>query len=77
MATVMAYSKDSMGAGGPVRKKLKTSDLPIASATRAAIETLAHTFKKKGNYDNLRKQAWEALEAGVCFPSYKFEDWRC
>lgn len=65
MATAMAYSKDSKSDSGPVRKKLKTSDLPLASATRAAIEGLAHTFKKKGGYDSLRKQVWEDLEKSV------------
>jgi hypothetical protein len=65
MATAMAYSKDSKSSAGPVRKKLKTSDLPLASATRAAIEGLAHTFKKKGGYDSLRKQVWEDLEKSV------------
>jgi hypothetical protein len=68
MATTMSFSKDSKTATGPVRKKLKTSDLPLASATRAAIEGLAHTFKKKGGYDSLRKQVWADLEGGVSFP---------
>lgn len=71
MATAMAYGKDSANgaapAGPPARKKLKTSDLPLASATRAAIEGLAHTFKKKGGYDSLRKQVWEDLEGSVSF----------
>ncbi|TAQ90642.1 Histone-lysine N-methyltransferase [Chlorociboria aeruginascens] len=58
----MNYGKDSKGVGVPPRKKLKTSDLPLASATRAAIEGLAHTFKKKGGYDSLRKQVWDDLE---------------
>ena len=68
MAAAMAYGKDAAtGAvsGQPARKKLKTSDLPLASATRAAIEGLAHTFKKKGGYDSLRKQVWEDLEGSV------------
>lgn len=66
----MAYSKDSQTSAVPVRKKLKTSDLPLASATRAAIEGLAHTFKKKGGYDSLRKQLWGDLEKSVgVFPS--------
>ena len=65
MATTMAYSEESKESAGPVRKKLKTSDLPLASATRAAIEGLAHTFKKKGGYDSLRKQVWEDLEKSV------------
>lgn len=65
MATAMPYTKDDHAAVGPARKKLKTSDLPLASATRAAIEGLAHTFKKKGGYDTLRKQAWEDLTGSV------------
>lgn len=65
MANVMAYTKDDKAIGGLVRKKLKTSDLPLASATRAAIEGLAHTFKKKGGYDTLRKQVWDDLVGSV------------
>lgn len=61
----MVVSKDGAEPDAPVRKKLKTSDLPLASATRAAIEGLAHTFKKKGGYDTLRKQVWEELERSV------------
>lgn len=47
------------------RKKLKTSDLPLTSAQRGAVEGLAHTFKKKGGYDSLRKSVWEDLEKSV------------
>lgn len=69
----MAYIKDDKAIGGPVRKKPKTSDLPLASATRAAIEGLAHTFKKKGGYDTLRKQVWDDLVGSVCScaPTFK------
>ena len=67
MATAMGYNKDPSTKNGPARKKLKTSDLPLASATRAAIEGLAHTFKKKGGYDTLRKQVWDDLEKSVSF----------
>ncbi len=67
MAT-MAYTKDSASSStGPARKKVKTSDLPLASATRGAIDNLAHLFKKKGGYDSLRKQIWEDLEKSVGF----------
>lgn len=62
-ATVNGNAKD----GPPVRKKIKTSDLPISSITRAAIEDLSHKFKKKGGYDSLRKQVWEDLEKSVSF----------
>lgn len=65
MAFATPYTRDSKTIDGPVRKKLKTTDLPLASATRAAIEGLAHTFKKKGGYDSLRKQIWEDLESSV------------
>lgn len=46
-------------------RKIKTSELPLSSATRNAIESLSHTFKKKGGYDALRKQVWEKLETSV------------
>jgi hypothetical protein len=49
------------------RKKLKTSDLLLTSAQRGAVEGLAHTFKKKGGYDSLRKGVWEDLEKSVGF----------
>ncbi|KAG9246487.1 complex proteins associated with Set1p component shg1-domain-containing protein [Calycina marina] len=58
----MAYVKDSRTSDLPVRKRLKTSDLPLASATRNAIEGLSHTYKKKGGYDSLRQQVWQELE---------------
>ncbi|XXH00196.1 hypothetical protein Hte_006538 [Hypoxylon texense] len=43
-------------------RKFKASDLPLTSATRSAIEGLAHSFKKKGGYDAIRKQVWEKFE---------------
>ncbi|RDW88628.1 hypothetical protein BP6252_00660 [Coleophoma cylindrospora] len=64
MAFATPYVKDGTATDGPARKKLKTSDLPIASATRAAIEGLAHTFKKKGGYDSIKKQVWANLQSG-------------
>ncbi|KAH0547586.1 hypothetical protein FGG08_000311 [Glutinoglossum americanum] len=42
----------------PPRKKFKTSDLPLPAATRSAIDGLVHTFKKKGEFDKLRKHLW-------------------
>jgi len=57
-------------AEAPPRKELKASDLPLSSAVRSAIEGLAHTFKKKGGYDTIRKQAWEKFEASVGGLSY-------
>lgn len=69
----MAFSKDpplvngNAKDGPPVRKKIKTSDLPIPSTTRASIEDLSHKFKKKGGYDPLRKKIWDDLEKSVSF----------
>ncbi|KAG6248431.1 hypothetical protein E4U24_002697 [Claviceps purpurea] len=44
-------------------RKFKASDLPLPSATRAAIESLAHSFKKGGAYDSVRKQVWDKFAA--------------
>ncbi|KAK5005378.1 hypothetical protein LTR28_007785, partial [Elasticomyces elasticus] len=40
------------------RKKPKLSDLPIRGSKRSAIEGLLHTFKKKGEFDALRKKVY-------------------
>jgi hypothetical protein len=61
----MTTVKDNSAIAIPARKKIKTSDLPLSSATRSAIEGLAHTFKKKGKYDDLRKQIWDEFSAAV------------
>jgi hypothetical protein len=61
----MSFTKEPERPVEPLKKKLKASDLPLSSATRSAIEGLAHTFKKKGGYDALRKQVWEKFEASV------------
>jgi hypothetical protein len=50
-------------------RKFKASELPLPSATRAAIESLAHAFKKEGGYDAIRKQVWDKFEASVRLPS--------
>ncbi|KAG6248175.1 hypothetical protein E4U23_003168 [Claviceps purpurea] len=44
-------------------RKFKASDLPLPSATRAAIDSLAHSFKKGGAYDSVRKQVWDKFAA--------------
>ncbi|KAF5133148.1 hypothetical protein E5D57_003770 [Metarhizium anisopliae] len=47
-------------------RKFKASDLPLSSATRAAIESLKHSFKKGGAYDSIRKQVWDKFGASDC-----------
>lgn len=49
----------------PKPRKFKASELPLPSATRSAIEELAHAFKKKGGYDESRKGVWDFFEASV------------
>ncbi|KAJ4413637.1 hypothetical protein N0V82_008415 [Gnomoniopsis sp. IMI 355080] len=47
----------------PKPRKFKASELPLPSSTRSAIEDLAHSFKKKGGYDETRKNVWETFES--------------
>lgn len=56
---------DGMDDLGHVRKKPKVSELPLSSAKRASIDGLLHTFKKKGEFDALRKKTYAQFEQGV------------
>jgi hypothetical protein len=49
----------------PPRKKLRLSDLPISQAKRSAIDNLVHTFRKKGEYDAMRKTIFTQFESDV------------
>lgn len=61
MATILREGASIL----PPRKKIKTSDLPLSSATRGAIDDLTLRFKKEGHYDGLRKQVWDSMSSGV------------
>lgn len=50
---------------GHAPKRLKTSDLPLSQAKRSAIDGLVHQFKKKGDFDNLRKKAYAQFNQDV------------
>ena len=50
---------------GTQRKRFKTSELPLSSAQRSSIDTLLHTFKKKGEFDALRKEVWAGFNDSV------------
>ena len=52
-------------AAPPPRKKFKTSELPLNATQRAAIDSLLHMLKKKGEFDSVRKQVWSHFEDGV------------
>lgn len=56
------------GEDGPVRKRIKVSELPVSSAKRSTIDGLLHVFKKKGEFDSLRKQIYSQFEQGVSLP---------
>ncbi|KAF2627358.1 hypothetical protein BU25DRAFT_410963 [Macroventuria anomochaeta] len=60
---------DGDGAGpgpGAPRKKLRPAELPLSQAQRTAMDNLAHTFRKKGHYDSIRKDLLAQFEASVC-----------
>ena len=59
------WEDEPVKAADPPRKTFKTSELPLSSATRTAIEGLSYKFKKKGGYDVIRKQVWKQLEGSV------------
>jgi hypothetical protein len=48
------------------RKPPRVSDLPLSSSKRASIDSLLHTFKKKGQFDELRKNTFAQFDHGVC-----------
>lgn len=50
----------------PRRKPPRVSDLPLSSSKRASIDSLLHTFKKKGQFDELRKNTFAQFDHGVC-----------
>jgi len=49
----------------PARPRLKASDLPLSSAVRNSIDGMVHTFKKQGNYDEIRKLVMQSFTDGV------------
>ncbi|KAL8636430.1 MAG: hypothetical protein Q9228_006171 [Teloschistes exilis] len=56
--TLGVHPSEEEGDDMPPRKRFKTSDLPLNATQRSAIDGLLHTFKKKGEYDVLRKKVW-------------------
>ena len=60
--------KRTLDGDGPAapRKKLRPSELPLSQLQRTAIDNLAHTFRKKGHYDSIRKDLLAQFEASVC-----------
>ncbi|PSK43056.1 Set1 complex component shg1 [Elsinoe australis] len=52
------------GDDGPIRKKPRISELPTSSAKQSEVGGLVHVFKRKGEFDSLRKQVYAQFEAG-------------
>jgi hypothetical protein len=61
-----------------IRKRIKLSDLPITSSQRKDIDGLLQTFKKKGDFDKLRKQIFSeftsSVRANMVFSHVTFTD---
>lgn len=53
----------------PLRKKLRPTELPLSQTKRSAIDNLVHTFRKKGQYDSIRKELMAKYVSGVSRPS--------
>lgn len=47
----------------PPSKRLKPTDLPLTSAQRQSIQSTLHTYKKKGEFDALRKSIYSRFYA--------------
>jgi hypothetical protein len=47
------------------RKKLRPSELPLSQAKRSAIDSLVHMFRKKGAYDDIRRDLMKQYVSGV------------
>lgn len=58
------------GDDGPIRKKPRISELPTSSAKQSEVGGLVHVFKRKGEFDSLRKQVYAQFEAGVRLTSH-------
>ncbi|KAI9651820.1 MAG: hypothetical protein M1831_007570 [Alyxoria varia] len=49
----------------PHKKRFKASDLPLTSTQRSTLETLLHTFKKRGEFDSLRKKVFASFDTSA------------
>lgn len=47
------------------RKRFKASELPLSLSQRSVVDGILHTFKKKGEFDALRKQVWDEYSESV------------
>ena len=49
----------------PPPKRFKATELPLSPSQRSVIDGLLHTFKKKGEFDTLRKKVWNQYSESV------------
>jgi hypothetical protein len=52
----------------PPRPNFKPQDLPLSQSKRSTIDGLVHTFKKKGEFDTMRKQVYAQFDSSVSPP---------
>ena len=58
---------DSLTMESLQRKKFKASELPLSPVQHKAIDSLRVAFKKKGSFDNVRKNIWNEFNDSVHF----------
>ncbi|RMJ24678.1 arginine rich protein [Aspergillus sp. HF37] len=46
------------------RKKFKLDELPLTPAQHTSIQSLLHSFKKKGGFDSVRSGTWKEFDNG-------------
>lgn len=57
---------DILAMDGLKNKKFKLSDLPLSTAQRQSIDSLLFSFKKKGEFDSVRRKIWDEFNNSVC-----------
>ena len=65
MAEVSRKRAPESDGAATMRKKLRPSELPLSQAKRSAIDSLVHMFRKKGAYDDIRRDLMKQYVSGV------------
>ncbi|CAN9203139.1 unnamed protein product [Alternaria alternata] len=64
MAEVSRKRAPESDGAATMRKKLRPSELPLSQAKRSAIDSLVHMFRKKGAYDDIRRDLMKQYVSG-------------
>lgn len=68
-AQCTSAKRPSMDIESLQRKKFKLDELPLTPAQHTSIQSLLHSFKKKGGFDSVRSSIWKEFDNGVLPPS--------